>query len=87
MQHSQDPRLAELALEIVKRLEAERDILITKAISWLLRSLVAQHRGSVVRHLAAHETTLPSVAVRETRAKLRTGRKTRVSARAAQPRR
>ena len=80
---SSDPRLAELAFEIMGRLQAERDILITKAISWLLRCLVTQHRAAVVRYLEANEATLPRVAIRETRAKLETGRKSRKPPRAS----
>jgi 3-methyladenine DNA glycosylase AlkD len=83
---SPDARLAELAIETIERLQAERDILITKAISWLLRSLATQHRASVARYLAVHEATLPGVAVRETRTKLATGRKSRKAAREASPR-
>lgn len=74
---SSDPRLAQLAFETLDRLRAERDILITKAVSWLLRELVAHHPTAVARYVAANEATLPSIAVRETRTKLATGRKTR----------
>jgi 3-methyladenine DNA glycosylase AlkD len=83
VRRSDDGRLAELAFETIDRLQGERDILITKAVSWLLRALVAQHRAGVVRYLAANAAALPSVAVRETRAVLETGRKSRRPARAA----
>ncbi len=83
LRRSKDPRRAELAVATLDRLHGERDVLITKAVSWLLRSLVTHHRASVARYLAANEATLPSVALRETRAKLETGRKTRRPARSA----
>jgi 3-methyladenine DNA glycosylase AlkD len=71
-----DPRLGELALETIETLKGERDIIITKAVSWLLRSLAAQHPDKVARYLDAQGPTLPAIAVRETRIKLTTGRKT-----------
>jgi len=74
---SDDPRLVEAALANIANLQAERSILITKAVSWLLRSLVARHRDAVVRYLAAHRAALPALAAREVSAKLETGRKTR----------
>jgi 3-methyladenine DNA glycosylase AlkD len=74
---SSDARLRDLALEIVNVLCAERDILITKAISWLLRSMVTHHRAVVRKLLDTHAQTLPKVAIRETRTKLDTGRKTK----------
>ncbi len=81
VRRSSDARLAELALETIDRLQTERDILITKAVSWLLRSLATQHRETVARYLVENESTLPSIALRETRTKLSTGRKTRKVAR------
>ena len=71
-----DPRLGELALETIERLKGEREIIITKAVSWLLRSLADQHPDKVARYLDAESPTLPAIAVRETRTKLATGRKT-----------
>ena len=73
---SPDPRLRELALEMVGALKSEREIIITKAVSWLLRSLSDQHPTHVSRYLDSEGPTLPAIAVRETRAKLATGRKT-----------
>lgn len=72
-----DPRLLEVALDNLGRLQAERAILITKAVSWLLRSLVPRHREVVAGYLDAHRSALPAIAVRETSAKLETGRKSR----------
>ena len=70
-----DVRVRDLAFAMVARLQAERHILITKAVSWLLRAMSARHPAEVAAYLDAHASDLPAVAVRETRAKLRTGRK------------
>ena len=75
---SNDPRLADLAFMNIDKLKAERNILITKAISWLLRNLIRHNRQRVERCLRENEDTLPKIAVRETRTKLLTGRKTPV---------
>jgi len=72
---SSDPRYRDLALEIIEQLKAERPILITKAVSWLLRSMAGHHGAAVAAYLDANAATLPAVAVRETRTKLRTGTK------------
>jgi 3-methyladenine DNA glycosylase AlkD len=76
VRHSSDLRLRDLAFETVERLKRERPILITKALSWLLRSLVAQHADAVHAYLEENSESLPKIAVRETRTKLKTGRKT-----------
>jgi 3-methyladenine DNA glycosylase AlkD len=73
--YSPDPRFSDLAFTVLERLQAERPILITKAVSWLLRSLITRHRDAVVAYLAANEATLPKIALRETRTKLKTGTK------------
>lgn len=73
--HSDDKRLSNLAFEIVERLKSEKDILITKAISWLLRDLTYLHKKEVEEYLAKNEQTLPKIAMRETKRKLLTGRK------------
>jgi 3-methyladenine DNA glycosylase AlkD len=77
VRRSDDARFRDLAFEVIERLKHERIILMTKAVSWLLRSLVAHHRQAVLRYLKQNAATLPKVAVRETRTKLDTGRKTR----------
>jgi 3-methyladenine DNA glycosylase AlkD len=76
LRYSDDARFRDLALEMIELLKCERIILITKAISWLLRSMTAHHRNTVLRYLDENATTLPPIAIRETRTKLRTGRKT-----------
>jgi 3-methyladenine DNA glycosylase AlkD len=73
--YSDDVRLRDLAFETITELQRERPILITKAISWLLRAMTTRHPEDVVAFLAAHEDTLPKIALRETRTKLATGTK------------
>jgi 3-methyladenine DNA glycosylase AlkD len=75
VRESPDERLRDRAFANLARLEHERDPLITKAISWLLRSLIIHHRDAVAACLHAHATTLPAIALRETRRKLETGKK------------
>lgn len=72
---SDDKRLADLAFENINNLKLEKDILITKAISWLLRSLIKHHKGRVEQYLTENKDTLPKIAIRETKKKLETGRK------------
>jgi 3-methyladenine DNA glycosylase AlkD len=76
VRESADPRLSKLAFRNIEHLKADRHILISKAISWLLRDLTRHHASEVKTYLKESEKTLPPVAVRETRAKLETGRKT-----------
>ena len=73
--HSEDRRLSELAFTLIDRLRHERPILITKAVSWLLRCLVKQHRDDVARYLERRQGDLPAIAVRETKTMLATGTK------------
>jgi 3-methyladenine DNA glycosylase AlkD len=70
-----DARFRDLAFVVVERLKGERDILITKAVSWLLRSMAKRHAKAVSDYLDAEAASLPAIAVRETRTKLRTGTK------------
>ena len=78
---SDDPRFRELAFTVIGRLQGQRHILITKAVSWLLRSMAARHGPAVAAYLEAEAESLPALAVRETRTKLRTGTKSGRSAR------
>ncbi len=70
-----DKRLADCAIQNIEVLKSEKDILITKAISWVLRTLIKHHRKKVESYLKENSSTLPDIAVRETRVKLKTGRK------------
>jgi len=73
--YTDDARFRDLALVAIDRLTVERDILITKAVSWLLRSMITRHREAVEACLAEHGSSLPAIAIRETRTKLATGTK------------
>ena len=75
LSQSADPRLSKLALELVERLKGETDILITKAVSWLLRSLVSFHKDEVLKYLENNKDSLPKIAYREALSKALTGRK------------
>ncbi len=72
---STDERLHALAFKLALQLAPERDILITKAISWLLRSQIDTNKSAVADYLAKYEAVLPNIAVRETKRKLVTGKK------------
>lgn len=66
------------AFKVIDMLKGEKDILITKAISWLLRTMIKHHKPRVAAYLNEHKHSLPAVAVRETTIKLATGRKSKV---------
>jgi 3-methyladenine DNA glycosylase AlkD len=68
--------LADLAFKVIDKLKSEKEILITKAISWLLRSMVRYHKSRVADYVKANRETLPAIAVRETLIKIETGKKT-----------
>ena len=73
--YSDDARFSDLAFVVLERLKGEKPILITKAVSWLLRSLITRHREAVIAYLDANADSLPAIAIRETRTKLKTGTK------------
>jgi 3-methyladenine DNA glycosylase AlkD len=79
LSRAKDDAIAEFALKMVTKMRSEKDILITKAVSWVLRSLIKHHRTLVSDYVAENSGTLPKIAVRETLAKLETGKKTRTS--------
>lgn len=68
--------LVDVAFENVDRLKREKEILITKAISWVLRSMEKNYRKMLKEYLTANKENLPKIAVRETMMKLKTGKKT-----------
>jgi 3-methyladenine DNA glycosylase AlkD len=72
---SPDARLLDQSLALIDRLKGEKDGRVTKAISWLLRKGIKQHRESITAYVEAEASTLPAIAVRETRRKLATGKK------------
>jgi len=74
---SADPRLAKTSFINAEKLKAEKHVLITKAVSWILRSLIKNHKLEVADYLKKNKDSLPRIAVRETQIKLATGRKTK----------
>jgi 3-methyladenine DNA glycosylase AlkD len=77
LRHSDDELLAKQALENIERLKSEKEILITKAISWVLRSMDKNFKKLLTEYLKENMETLPKIAVRETMVKLKTGKKTK----------
>lgn len=76
VRESDDERLADLAFANIEKLKSEKDVRITKAISWLLRALIKHHRKAVEAYLSkGSRDSLPKIAVRETSNKIKTGRK------------
>jgi 3-methyladenine DNA glycosylase AlkD len=75
VRYSDEKRFADLGFEVIRLLQPEREIIITKAVSWLLRSMVRHHKPLVAAYLKKNLSSLPAVAVRETRRKIATGRK------------
>lgn len=69
------PQIFKFAIEQVEQLKIERDPFITKAVSWVLRTAVKHHGVAVETYVDAHQASLPAIAVRETRRKIRTGKK------------
>lgn len=72
---SADARILDLSLALIDRLKREKDGRITKAISWLLRKGIKQHRAAIAAYIEGCAPTLPAIALRETRRKLATGKK------------
>ncbi|GIK73181.1 MAG: hypothetical protein BroJett021_21690 [Chloroflexota bacterium] len=75
LRHNADAALTRRALVNVQRLQHERDRMITKAVSWVLRSMIAEQPQTVRAYLDEHAGALQSTVVREVRKKLETGRK------------
>lgn len=75
LRQSDDFRLSKLAFSNIENLKGEKDILITKAVSWLLRSLVTFHKPELLEYLKNNQETLPKIAYRESMSKTLTGRK------------
>ncbi len=64
-----------LTFQLIDQLKHEKEILITKAISWTLRSMVKLHKKTLQDYLIKNKNSLPAIAVRETLTKLKTGKK------------
>lgn len=72
-----DKRLLDQALKTVSKLGHEKDVLITKAVSWVLRSGATHFHSEVKKYVTLNANRLPKIAVRETLTLLTTGRKTK----------
>ncbi|OQB05900.1 MAG: DNA alkylation repair enzyme [bacterium ADurb.Bin212] len=70
-----DPKLRHLAFETIEKLKSEKDILITKAVSWLLREMSRLSSHEVKEYLERNKDSLPAIAYRETMKKIETGKK------------
>lgn len=82
VRHHHDERLANQAFENITTLMHHKEVLITKAISWLLRSMVKYYGREVKHFIQSHKDELPRIAVRETLKVLETGTKTTRKAKA-----
>lgn len=72
---SHDSKISHLAFRNITNTMHESEILITKAVSWLLRSLIKHHGAEVASFIERNTNHLPKIALRETKRKLKTGRK------------
>jgi 3-methyladenine DNA glycosylase AlkD len=77
LRKNENTEIAVTALAIIKRLMHEREVLVTKAISWLLRSMIKHHKSLVNQFVEENKTSLPAIAVREVMTVLKTGKKTK----------
>ncbi|MCL4200098.1 DNA alkylation repair protein [Patescibacteria group bacterium] len=75
LRHSPDPRWKTLAFTFTDALAHEKHVMITKAISWVLRAMVKYHKSEVTYYIQSHQNTLPKIAIREATKKIQTGRK------------
>ena len=75
VRHDDRKMFADLSFGFIDARKAEKHVMITKAISWLLRALVKYHKADVAKYLKKNIATLPKIAVREVTGKLETGRK------------
>jgi 3-methyladenine DNA glycosylase AlkD len=62
-------------LDVCRRLVADPDDMVVKALSWALRQLVVWDPDAVREFLEVHDEALAARVKREVRAKLDTGRK------------
>lgn len=67
--------LIPIAFGFINNVKHEKDVLITKAVSWLLRSMTRHYKIQVKAYLFKNKNTLPQIAVRESMNKILTGKK------------
>lgn len=77
IRYTDDEDIAKTAFKNIDRLKSEKEVLITKAISWLLRSMVKNFKPMVTKYVKENHESLPRIAVRETMTVLKTGKKTK----------
>jgi 3-methyladenine DNA glycosylase AlkD len=77
LRQQENKEIAAVGFVIIERLMHEREVLITKAISWLLRSMIKNHKMLVNEFVKENKTSLPAIAVREAMTVLKTGKKTK----------
>lgn len=75
VRRNDDQRLVKQALSNIERVWDEKGILVTKAISWLLREMTKQHKELVRKYIEQNKEKLPAIAYREAKNKIETGRK------------
>jgi 3-methyladenine DNA glycosylase AlkD len=75
LRKSAESKFYKLALKNVEKLKTEKDVLITKAISWVLRSMILTNPEVVREYLEKNKDSLPRIALREATTKLLTGKK------------
>lgn len=66
---------AQATLALVDRVVDEREVMITKAVSWALRAMTDRHPADVAGYLESRGDRIAAAARREVRNKLNTGRK------------
>jgi len=75
LRQSDDKRIVELAIKQVESLKSEKEILVTKAVSWILRSMYKNHKEKLAEYLNENKDSLPKIAYREAMTKVLTGKK------------
>lgn len=77
IRYSTETSMRDLAFQNIDLLKNEKEGLITKAVSWLLRSMIKNFKREVAEYVDENRTSLPPIAVRETMITLKTGKKTK----------
>ncbi|HLD24691.1 MAG TPA: DNA alkylation repair protein [Patescibacteria group bacterium] len=75
IRHDPDDQYVSLSFQCINTLKHEKHVMITKAISWILRAMITYHKDDVRSYLKENLATLPKIAIREVTRKLETGRK------------
>ncbi|MFA6511810.1 MAG: DNA alkylation repair protein [Patescibacteria group bacterium] len=75
VRYNKSPRWKNLAFSFVRKTMHERDVIMTKAVSWILRALIHYHAPAVRTFVEKYENDLPAIARRETLNKLKSGKK------------